>query len=56
MKEQSQPQPKDRAEGDKSVLDRMARTIDPPSREIDDESLRDPGRATPGAPPTENRS
>lgn len=39
-----------------SVLDRIAKTIDPPGREVSTDDLKDPGRMTPGAPPVDNRS
>jgi hypothetical protein len=37
-------------------LEKIAHVIDPPSSEIRDRDLNDPGRMTPGAPPTDNRS
>jgi len=39
-----------------SKLERMARQIDPPGHEVSDKDLEDPGRMTPGSPPTDNRS
>ena len=57
---QKQPTHKDKAEQDKrkdgGKLERLARKIDPPSREVSDEDLRDPGRMTPNSTPTDNRS
>jgi hypothetical protein len=41
---------------DDSLLEDLARAIDPPGREVSDEELKDPGRMTPGAPPVDNRS
>ncbi len=41
---------------DDSKLEQLARKIDPPGREVSDEELKDPGRMTPGSPPTDNRS
>jgi hypothetical protein len=41
---------------DDSVLERMAKTIAPPSHEVSDDELKDPGKMTPGAPPTKNKS
>lgn len=38
-----------------TVLERLARAIDPPSREIPDEDILDPGRMTPKSP-TDNRT
>jgi hypothetical protein len=46
----SQPRPEDTA------LERIARKIVPPSTEVDDEDLKNPGRMTPKSPPTDNRS
>lgn len=40
----------------KTKLGELARKIDPPSREIPDQDLKDPGRMTPSAPSTDNRS
>ena len=37
-------------------LERLARKIVPPSREIKDRDLTDPGRMTPDTPPVDNRS
>ncbi len=37
-------------------LERIAKTIAPPSNEVDGQDLNDPGRMTPGAPPVDNRS
>lgn len=37
-------------------LEKLAQKIDPPSREIPDSDMKDPGRMTPGAPPVDNRS
>jgi hypothetical protein len=45
-----QPQPGDNA------VERAARKIVPPSTEVSDDELKDPGRMTPGAPPADNRS
>jgi len=39
-----------------SKLERLAKQIDPPGRDVTDDDLKDPGRMTPGAPPTDNRS
>jgi hypothetical protein len=39
-----------------SKLERIAEQIVPPSQEISDEDLKDPGRMTPKAPPTDNRT
>lgn len=41
---------------DDGLLERIAREIDPPGREVSDQDLKDPGRMTPGARPTVNRS
>jgi hypothetical protein len=41
---------------DDTPLEKLAKKIDPPSREVSDGELRDPGSATPGAPPVDNRS
>ncbi len=41
---------------DDSVLERIAKTIAPPSHEVSDDELKDPGKMTPGAPPTKNKS
>jgi hypothetical protein len=41
---------------DDSVLERIAKTIAPPSHEASDDELKDPGKMTPGAPPTKNKS
>jgi hypothetical protein len=41
---------------EKGKLERLAKEIDPPSREIPDKDLKDPGRMTPDAPPADNRS
>ncbi len=43
-------------DNDQAWLNRIARKIDPPGREPDDDELRDPGNATPDSTPTENRS
>lgn len=45
--------PSDR-EGGK--LERAVKHVEPPGREVTDDELKDPGRMTPGATPTENRS
>jgi hypothetical protein len=37
-------------------LEKAASKIVPPSNEISDEDIFDPGRMTPGAPPVDNRS
>lgn len=37
-------------------LERTIKKIVPPSHEVSDEDLKDPGGMTPGAPPTDNRS
>jgi hypothetical protein len=44
------PDPKD------SKLERIAEQIVPPSQEISDDDLKDPGKMTPAATPTDNRS
>lgn len=41
---------------DDSALERIAKTIAPPSHEVSDDELKDPGKMTPGAPPTKNKS
>lgn len=41
---------------DNTRLENIASKIDPPGRELKDEDLQDPGRMTPGAQPTDNRS
>jgi hypothetical protein len=41
---------------DDSVLERIAKTIAPPSHEVSDDELKDPGKMTPDAPPTKNKS
>ena len=41
---------------EKSRLEKIAQAIDPSGREISNQDLSDPGRMTPGAPPTDNRS
>lgn len=46
----SKPRPEDTA------LERIARKIVPPSTEVDDEDLINPGKMTPGSPPADNRS
>jgi hypothetical protein len=46
----------DKHDKDDSILERAARKIAPPSNEVSDDDLKDPGRMTPGAPPTDNRS
>jgi hypothetical protein len=45
-----------KSKSDKVPLEDLARKIDPPSREVSDTALKDPGRMTPGAPPVDNRS
>lgn len=55
MNQQQQP-PGHEKDDDNALPNRLARKIDPPGREPDDDELRDPGNATPGAPPTDNRS
>jgi hypothetical protein len=40
----------------KTKLGKLAQKIDPSSREISDQDLKDPGRMTPDTPPTKNRS
>lgn len=37
-------------------LEKIARVIDPIAPDLRDQDLSDPGRMTPGAPPTDNRS
>lgn len=37
-------------------LERIAKKIDPPGREVTDDDLKNPGGMTPGATPTDNRS
>lgn len=44
------PQPGDTA------VERIARKIVPPSTEVSDDELSNPGKMTPEAPPTDNRS
>jgi hypothetical protein len=39
-----------------SKLERIVKHIEPPGREATDDDLKDPGRMTPGATPTDNRS
>lgn len=39
-----------------NVLERLAKLIDPPGREVPDEDLKDPGRMTPGQNRVDNRS
>lgn len=39
-----------------SKLERLVKHIEPPGREVTDDDLKDPGRMTPGATPTDNRS
>lgn len=46
----TQPDRKDNA------LERLAKLIDPPGREVPDEDLKDPGRMTPGQNRVDNRS
>lgn len=41
---------------EKGRLEKFAEQVDPPGREIPDRDLKDPGRMTPNAPPTDNRS
>ena len=41
---------------DEGLLDRLAKTIDPPGREVSNDDLSDPGRMTPDAPPVDDRS
>jgi len=45
-----------RPEKDEGNLERMAKKIDPPGKEITNEDLRNPGATTPDATPTDNRS
>jgi hypothetical protein len=37
-------------------LERIVKKIVPPSHEVTDDDLKDPGGMTPDAPPTDNRS
>ena len=39
-----------------NMLERAAKHIDPPGRDVTDDDLKDPGRMTPAAPPADNRS
>lgn len=39
-----------------STVERIVKKVEPPGRDVTDDDLRDPGRMTPGAPPTDNRS
>lgn len=39
-----------------SKLERLVKHIEPPGHDVTDDDLKDPGRMTPGAPPTDNRS
>jgi hypothetical protein len=39
-----------------TALERLAKHVDPPGREVSDEDLKNPGQMTPGAPPVDNRS
>lgn len=39
-----------------SKLERIAKQIVPPSQDVTNDDLKDPGRMTPAAPPTDNRS
>jgi hypothetical protein len=39
-----------------SKLERIVKHIEPPGRDVTDDDLKDPGRMTPGATPTDNRS
>lgn len=41
---------------EKGRLEKFAEQVDPPGREILDSDLKDPGRMTANAPPTDNRS
>lgn len=57
MKQQSDLKPvKPESDLAKTKLGKLARDIDPPSREIPDKDIKDPGRMTPDVPSTENRS
>lgn len=44
------------ARPDENIVERTARRIIPPGTDVNDEDLEDPGRMTPDAPPTDNRS
>jgi hypothetical protein len=46
---------RDRDKDDNS-LERLAKAIDPPGREVTDDDLIDPGRMTPGQTRVDNRS
>jgi hypothetical protein len=46
---------KSKQTGDDSVLEKIARAIDPPSREISDEELIDPGKNIPDSPAIGNK-
>ncbi|HEY0844965.1 MAG TPA: hypothetical protein VGE12_06335 [Noviherbaspirillum sp.] len=50
------PERDKRRDEDNTGLERIASKIAPPGHEVSDEDLKDPGRMTPGAPPTDNRS
>jgi len=41
---------------DDNIIERTAKRIVPPSTDVDDEDIKDPGRMTPEASPTDNRS
>jgi hypothetical protein len=51
-----QKHPERDSKKDEGILDRLAKKIDPPGQEVDDQDILDPGRMTPGAPPVDNRT
>ena len=59
MKDQSKDRAKDVQKGkqntDKGMLERIANTIDPPSRDISDDELLDPGSNIPNSKPVNPR-
>lgn len=51
-----QTRPDDAANKEDTALERAAKKIVPPSHNVTTDDLKDPGRMTPNAPPTDNRS
>jgi hypothetical protein len=51
MNNQMNDSNKSKNEEDESALEKMAKFIDPPSREVSDAELKDPGANTPDSQP-----
>lgn len=49
-------QPSDQVEDEKTAVEHLMSEIVPPSQEVSDDDIMDPGRMTPKAPPVDNRS